>query len=220
MINKWTTTHALRLRMMVPSLLAAALGAAAAEASASPPNVLIVLTDDQGWGDTGTTVASWCAHPPALSADSPAAVCPAHRSGCRSQGSVAYSKRNTTACPRTPHIDALATGPHSVLFHRFYSGAGVCSPTRASVLLAKLLKLAEAHTHPAHIEKFRQNPGFKHNVFIGHTPTLTKSTTPNYYARSITSIMPGQTWRDTGHKAVSGSSGSHVVRPPLQVCWW
>ena len=53
--QKWTTTHALRLRMMVLSLLAAALGAAAAaaEASASPPNVLIVLTDDQGWGDTG-----------------------------------------------------------------------------------------------------------------------------------------------------------------------
>jgi arylsulfatase A-like enzyme len=123
--------------MMALSLLAAALGAAAAEASASPPNVLIVLTDDQGWGDTGTTVASWCAHPPALSADSPAAVCPAHRSGCRSQGSVAYSKRNTTACPRTPHIDALATGPHSVLFHRFYSGAGVCSPTRASVLTGR-----------------------------------------------------------------------------------
>jgi arylsulfatase A-like enzyme len=38
---------------MALSLLAAALGAAAAEASASPPNVLIVLTDDQGWGDTG-----------------------------------------------------------------------------------------------------------------------------------------------------------------------
>jgi hypothetical protein len=70
-------------------------------------------------------------HPP------PAAARPAHRSACRSQGSVAYSQRNTTACPRTPHIDALATGPHSVLFHRFYSGAGVCSPTRASVLTGR-----------------------------------------------------------------------------------
>ena len=67
----------------------------AAAAMAAPPNVLVVLTDDQGWGDTGYN----CAQP----------------------GSVAYSKRNTTACPRTPHIDALATGPHSVLFHRFYS---------------------------------------------------------------------------------------------------
>ena len=32
-----------------------------------------------------------------------------------------------------------------------------------SRVLAKLLKLAEAHTYPAHIEKFRQNPGF-----LGH----------------------------------------------------
>ena len=30
--------------------------------------------------------------------------------------------------------------------------------------LAKLLKLVEAHTYPAHIEKFRQNPGF-----LGHS---------------------------------------------------
>jgi len=86
---------------------------------------------------------------------------------------VAYSQRNLTACPHTPHIDALATGPHSVLFHRFYSGpqspaprcwlpsrcfrallagrqlvercwlwagAGVCSPTRASVLTGRTNK--------------------------------------------------------------------------------
>ena len=82
----------------------------------APPNVLIILTDDQvpasplspkphptpagrlrqGWGDTGYN--------------------------CGQPGSVAYSQRNLTACPHTPHIDALATGPHSVLFHRFYSG--------------------------------------------------------------------------------------------------
>ena len=90
--------------------------------AAAPPNVLIILTDDQvpaspfpfpcprtprtpptpnrarrqGWGDTGYN--------------------------CGQPGSVAYSQRNLTACPHTPHIDALATGPHSVLFHRFYSG--------------------------------------------------------------------------------------------------
>ena len=37
-----------------PSLsLLAAAAAAASALSATPPNVLIVLTDDQGWGDTG-----------------------------------------------------------------------------------------------------------------------------------------------------------------------
>ena len=30
-----------------------------------------------------------------------------------------------------------------------------------------------------------------------------------YYARSITSIMPGQTWRDTGHKALCPVSGTN-----------
>ena len=34
-----------------------------------------------------------------------------------------------------------------------------------------------------------------------------------YYARSITSIMPGQTWRDTGHKALCPVS----ARPAHQV---
>ena len=89
-------------------LLSASMVAATA---VSPPNVMVVLTDDQGWGDTGYN--------------------------CGTPGSVAYSKRNMTACPHTPHIDGLALGPHAVLFHRFYSGAGVCSPTRASVLTGR-----------------------------------------------------------------------------------
>eukprot|EP01043_Picozoa_sp_COSAG02_P039924 COSAG02_NODE_3190_length_7200_cov_5.803408_4_plen_174_part_00 len=48
--------ESLRLRMMALSVLVAALGASAAAVKATatpPPNVLIVLTDDQGWGDTG-----------------------------------------------------------------------------------------------------------------------------------------------------------------------
>ena len=42
--------------MISLTLLAAAAAAAAAAPAAlgtTPPNVLIVLTDDQGWGDTG-----------------------------------------------------------------------------------------------------------------------------------------------------------------------
>ena len=69
--------------------------------SAAPPNVVVVLTDDVGWGDVG------------------------------------YNCENTTVCPRTPHIDALATGDSAILFRRFYAGAGVCSPTRASVLTGR-----------------------------------------------------------------------------------
>ena len=65
------------------------------------PNVLVILTDDVGWGDVG------------------------------------YNCKNATVCPRTPHIDALATGNNAVLFRRFYAGAGVCSPTRASTLTGR-----------------------------------------------------------------------------------
>ncbi len=39
--------------------------------------------------------------------------------------------------PRTPHIDALANGPNSVVFHRFYAGSGVCSPTRSAALTGR-----------------------------------------------------------------------------------
>ena len=69
--------------------------------ASSKPNVLVILTDDVGWGDVG------------------------------------YNCKNATVCPRTPNIDALATGPHAVLFRRFYAGAGVCSPTRSSVLTGR-----------------------------------------------------------------------------------
>ena len=65
----------------------------------------------QGWGDTGYN--------------------------CGQPGSVAYSQRNLTACPHTPHIDALATGPHSVLFHRFYSGPQSHAAAAAALLFGR-----------------------------------------------------------------------------------
>jgi arylsulfatase A-like enzyme len=66
------------------------------------PNILIILTDDQGWGD------------------------------------LDYNCDNTTAmCATTPHLRALATSPGSTYFHRFYAAAGVCSPTRASILTGR-----------------------------------------------------------------------------------
>jgi hypothetical protein len=39
--------------------------------------------------------------------------------------------------PRTPEIDAMAASPNSLVFHRFYAGSAVCSPTRASALTGR-----------------------------------------------------------------------------------
>ncbi len=86
--------------MRVPAISLALL--LLARAGASPPNIITILTDDQGFGDAG------------------------------------FNCDNSTAlCPRTPHLDALATDRHSAYFHRFYSAAGVCSPTRAALLTGR-----------------------------------------------------------------------------------
>jgi hypothetical protein len=48
-------------------------------------------------------------------------------------GDNSYNCENSTGmCANTPNLDALASSPHTALFHRFYSAAGVCSPTRYS----------------------------------------------------------------------------------------
>jgi len=48
-----------------------------------------------------------------------------------------YCENSTALCALTPHMDYLATSQHSAIFHRFYSAAGVCSPTRASLLTGR-----------------------------------------------------------------------------------
>ncbi|MEM6910690.1 MAG: sulfatase-like hydrolase/transferase [Verrucomicrobiota bacterium] len=60
------------------------------------PNIVLVMTDDQGWGQTG-----YNGHP----------------------------------LLKTPHLDEMAA--HGLRFDRFYAGAPVCSPTRASVLTGR-----------------------------------------------------------------------------------
>ena len=60
------------------------------------PNILLVMADDQGYGDAGFT-----GHP----------------------------------FVKTPHLDAMAKA--GVVFNRFYAGAPVCSPTRASVMTGR-----------------------------------------------------------------------------------
>ena len=66
------------------------------------PNIITILTDDQGFGDSG------------------------------------YNCENSTGmCALTPNLDALALSNNSALFSRFYSAAGVCSPTRAAYLTGR-----------------------------------------------------------------------------------
>ena len=60
------------------------------------PNIILVMTDDQGWGQTG-----YYNHP----------------------------------VLDTPNLDAMAK--NGIRFDRFYAGAPVCSPTRASVLTGR-----------------------------------------------------------------------------------
>ena len=38
---------------------------------------------------------------------------------------------------KTPHIDEMAHGEHSILFNRFYSGGPTCSPTRGTLLTGR-----------------------------------------------------------------------------------
>jgi arylsulfatase A-like enzyme len=87
---------------IMPILLAMLLAGGAAappvagEIKGSKPNILLVMADDQGWGDTG-----YNGHP----------------------------------FVKTPNLDAMSRA--GLRFDRFYAGAPVCSPTRASVLTGR-----------------------------------------------------------------------------------
>ena len=61
------------------------------------PNIILIMTDDQGWGQTG-----YYNHPEL----------------------------------KTPNLDEMAR--NGIRFDRFYAGAPVCSPTRASVLTGRV----------------------------------------------------------------------------------
>ena len=74
-------------------LVTLAVGAANA---AARPNIVLVMADDMGWGQTG-----YYNHP----------------------------------VLKTPHLDSMALA--GLRFDRFYAGAPVCSPTRASVLTGR-----------------------------------------------------------------------------------
>jgi len=70
------------------------------------PNIILVMADDQGWGQT------------------------------------AY---NNHPILKTPHLDKMAE--NGLRFHRFYAGAPVCSPTRASVLTGRSNDRTAVYSH-------------------------------------------------------------------------
>ena len=82
--------------------------ATASAATDAPPNILILLTDDQGWGDNEYNCDN--------------STCAANAGQC---------------CAHTPNIHAFAKDPHTALLHRFYAAASVCSPTRAAYLTGR-----------------------------------------------------------------------------------
>ena len=73
-------------------------------------NIVLMMADDMGWGDVSFNNVSSRIHQPGAGGE--------------------HYKPNP---PRTPEIDKMAFGANSLLFHRFYAGSAVCSPTRASV---------------------------------------------------------------------------------------
>ncbi len=78
------------------SLLFLGLVGAQEDSGSPPPNIILCMTDDQGWGDTG-----YNGHP----------------------------------ILKTPNLDAMAS--EGIRFTRFYAGAPVCTPTRASVVTGR-----------------------------------------------------------------------------------
>lgn len=72
----------------------------------SKPNIILVMSDDQGWGQTG-----YYNHP----------------------------------VLKTPNLDDMAS--HGLRLDRFYAGAPVCSPTRASVLTGRSNDRTAVYSH-------------------------------------------------------------------------
>lgn len=70
------------------------------------PNIILLMTDDQGWGQTG-----YYNHP----------------------------------VLKTPNLDNMAA--NGIRFDRFYAGAPVCSPTRASVMTGRTNDRTGVYTH-------------------------------------------------------------------------
>lgn len=96
-------------------LAATGISFAANAETSGKPNIILVMADDQGWGDTG-----YNGHP----------------------------------FVKTPALDAMAK--EGFVFDRFYAGAPVCSPTRASVMTGRNPNRAKVTNHGRYMRPHEQ----------------------------------------------------------------
>jgi len=99
-------------------LSSAGVSFAATHRNPGKPNIILVMADDQGWGDTG-----YNGHP----------------------------------FVQTPVLDAMAKG--GFVFDRFYAGAPVCSPTRASVMTGRSPIRTKVTNHGRYMRPHEQTIG-------------------------------------------------------------
>ena len=99
-------------------LFSIGLSFAADQRNSGKPNIILVMADDQGWGDTG-----YNGHP----------------------------------FVRTPALDAMAD--EGFVFDRFYAGAPVCSPTRASVMTGRSPIRTKVTNHGRYMRPHEQTIG-------------------------------------------------------------
>jgi arylsulfatase A-like enzyme len=88
------------------------VGALSQHEADEKPNFIMLMADDQGWGDVGYNTEHKYQH-------------------------KSYNYTWTYNAPRTPNLDAMAKSDNSILFWRFYAGSGVCSPTRSAALTGR-----------------------------------------------------------------------------------
>jgi arylsulfatase A-like enzyme len=94
-----TTQDSWRLAVWACAIFATVFSFRTTDCLSAPParpNIVLIMADDMGWGETG-----YRGHP----------------------------------VLKTPHLDSMAAS--GLRFERFYAGAPVCSPTRASVLTGR-----------------------------------------------------------------------------------
>ena len=134
--------------------VAEAAPASQSGAAGEKPNIILIMTDDQGWGEVG-----YYDHP----------------------------------VLKTPNLDAMAA--NGLRLDRFYAGAPVCSPTRASVLTGRSNDRAGVFSHGFPLR--RQE----------------KTISAASQDRSMSMIIP---WGESTIwvRAPSGVGGERMWRPP------
>ena len=99
-------------------LSSSGISLAANQQNSGKPNIILVMADDQGWGDVG-----YNGHP----------------------------------FVQTPALDAMAK--NGFVFDRFYAGAPVCSPTRASVMTGRNPIRTKVPNHGRYMRPHEQTIG-------------------------------------------------------------